>query len=287
MAALDIEPRSPASDGDLQAFEKKTGLTLTPELREIYRLADGIPLLEGSLTIMSLAEVEQYPKFFFESGSFPLVDNCDSDPWCVTCDGTLQGFVIQVCHDDVVPVKVKFRSIDSFFAAIADWVGEDNWDLSDMPCDFDRPERTPRDIDLARKLLANLPAVKEDDRSHVAGAAVVLLSEQEAEEIGALLTAGDDYIRQHARRRLMELNTPAAKAILDREDAAERAFIQECMVVLSKAGIPASLHHGGRQIRVEPNIGLNMGVFVSKRKDPDAFDYLLERCKALRKNQGS
>lgn len=287
MSTLDIEPRSPVSETDLQAFEKRSGITLTPELREIYRMSDGIPLLDGTLTIMPLAEVERYPEFFFKSGLFPLVDNCDSDPWCVSCKGTLRGFLIQVCHDDSVPMKVKFRSLDSFFAALADWVDQDNWDLHEMPCDFDVPERTPADIALGRQLLADLPGMKEDDRSDAAGMAVVLLSEQQADEIGALLIAGDDYIRQHARGRLVALNTPAAKTVLEREDAEELAFIKECMAVLARAGIPASLHHNDRQIRVEPSVWLNMGVFVSKRKDPGVFDFLLERCKALRKNDPS
>jgi cell wall assembly regulator SMI1 len=157
-----------ATDQQLQEFEAKTKLTLPDSLKELYRISNGLVLEEGALKLHTLDEALQYPKWFFRTpwGYVPLVDNNDSNPWCVCCKPPLHLHVVQVMHDD--DSELKFRSLESFLTAMPAFAKSKQWILDDLPGDFDGPKRTPEDIQRGKELLAMADDIANEDRQEEA-----------------------------------------------------------------------------------------------------------------------
>ena len=175
---LHLTARAGASDQEIRQFEGKTKLLLPDTAKELYKTCNGLVLEEGILRFHSLDQMLKYPKWFFQAtwGYLPIVDNNDSDPWCICCKSPLSPYIVQVRHDD--DAEVKFRSFETFLAALASflkkpWTSEgeppDRWCLEWMLCDFDQPERTPDDVRRGKAVLQlkeQLPEEEQDDAKH-------------------------------------------------------------------------------------------------------------------------
>lgn len=284
LAELNAEAVPGVAEADLDTFENETGLRLPQSVRTLYTTCDGAVLNEGLLRILPLASVREHvyglrnfgiPQRW---GYFPFTDNNDSNPFCVCCAPPLTGYVVQVSHDD--SAAIKFRSLDSFLLALREFVTEDEWDLYEMPSEFDGEARTAGDIEIARELLRLAPELDDVEQGNAYQFGMWLLSGNEISEITPLLLARDEYVRDDAMQRLAAINSPEAnQALRDAEDDMVR-FVKQCAEALHQAGVQAIVINGTNLEAGPKRRGVNTRAYYSMRDEPGVFDRLVEQFRA-------
>jgi hypothetical protein len=238
--------------------------------------------------LFSLKEALDYgsvPGFLSSFWSFlPFAENNDSNPICVCGKSPLAGYMVQVPHDDAP--QLKNRSLGGFLQGAIDYVqGGRFLDIHEMPPEFTRRERTEQDRSIARQLIDSATPggiLNDQDRTDALRFACDLLSDEEVDEIGGLLKAEDEYVREHAVHRLRGIPGRKAKKALSQFEGDFDAFVERCAQTLQRAGIQASVHapYGKKTIRLDPGpVWLNMEVFYSERKRLDLENFLLERAR--------
>lgn len=292
LTEFQIRVKKAASESQLARVESQLGIKLPESLRACFLTCNGGQAQDGrsQLELMSLnasLEYQRVPGFFDSFCSyFPFAENNDSNPVCVCCKPPLATYVVLVKHDDAP--ELKYRSLDGFFRAAVGFIqGEDFLDTHELPSAFDDTERTKKDVAIARKLIdlaAKGDALSNLDRTNALRFACDLLSNNEVDEIGALLKIEDEYVREHAVQRLKQIPGAKAKKILSQLEGAFDAFVEHCAETLQRANIQTSIHahHARKSMRIEPyGIWLNMEALYSRRQRPDFDDYFVERIRYL------
>ncbi|HET6883966.1 MAG TPA: SMI1/KNR4 family protein [Pirellulales bacterium] len=281
----DVQAAPPATRSEIDAFSKAAKLAIPKEVVDLYQTCNGASLRNGVLDIRStsasLAYLEGMRAFGIPQrwGYLPIVENNDSNPWCICCNEPLCGYIVQVNHDD--NAAIKFRSLDRFVAAISRQVECDEPFLYKMPADFDTPVRTTQDIDTARRLLQTAEKLVDLERFDALHFAVTLFSDDETNEIVALLDDRDEYVREVAIRRLRRINTPEARRAVREGLGSMRSFVAHCATVLTEAGIRASIH-GDVRLRLDDGpIWLNVEMFFGRRHEPEFIEFFIDRAKKL------
>ncbi|MCI0741539.1 MAG: SMI1/KNR4 family protein [Gemmataceae bacterium] len=288
-----IEAGEPASETELRKAESKLGFALPESVRSCYLLCDGGQAKDGSdgprsaLELLSLKATLDYPRVggFFDScwSYFPFVENNDSNPVSVCCKSPLVGYVVLVLYDDLP--RLMFRSLDGFFQSAIEYVQSGAFlDTYELPSEFTGPERTKNDMSIARELidLATKRESHEQERIDALRFACDLLSDEDVDEIGKLLNDEDEYVRDHASRRLQRIPGAKAKKALSDLEGDFDSFVERCAQRLQGEGINGSVQdaYGKKTIRIDPGpIWLNMEAFFSERKRPDFDAHLIERSK--------
>lgn len=281
LAELDAKTFPGASEAALAAFEIETGLRLPAAVRTLYAASDGLTLGSRPLRFLPLAEVQDYSAAMQEIGIparwgyFPLIDDDDSNPYCVCCHGPLAGYVVQVFHDDAA--ALKFRSLESFLAALAGGGAAGGRDLYEMPPDFVGPARTAADSAAGQELLNLAPGLEEVEQADAYRFGLWLLSEDQIDEIVAVLEAGDEYVHEDALARLAVIGTPGAQAAIRASKADLARFVARCADALHQAGVEATIE-GSTGLSAGPRrAGINTAMFYARRREPDIFEKLIER----------
>ena len=289
-----IETGKPASEAALRKADAGLGFPIPESIRRCYRTCNGGRAGPGpdgprsAVELLSLDAALGYGRVpgFFDGfwGYFPFVENNDSNPVCLCGKSPLTGYVVLVRHDDAP--RLMFRSPEGFFRAAVEYVrGGEFFDTHDLPSEFDGPDRTRKDLSVARQLNAAVAAgdaLRGQERTDALRFACDLLSDDHVEEIAALLKDEDESVREHATRRLQRIPGAKAKKALSQSENDFDAFVDRCARTLQREGIEASVQapHGPKTIRIDPGpIWLNMDMFFSARKRPDIEDYLLERAR--------
>ncbi len=218
LAELAAETAPGVPKADLDTFETETGLRLPAAVRRLYAASDGLTFGSRPLRVLPLAEVQGYSAAMQEIGIparwgyFPLIDDADSNPFCVCCHAPLAGYVVQVFHDDTA--QLKFRGLDSFLSALAGGGAAGGRDLYEMPSEFAGAARAAADLAAGRELIALAPTLGDVEQADAYRFGLWLLPEDQLDEIAAVLEAGDEYVREDALARLAAIGTPGAQAVI-------------------------------------------------------------------------
>jgi hypothetical protein len=289
-----IEMRDPASEAVLRKAESTLGFSIPDSIRSCYLTSDGGKAKDGpdARSMVELLSLETalryYEVAFFDAvwGYFPFLENNDSNPVCLCCKSPLTGYVVLALHDDAH--RLMFRSPENFFrAAVASIESGEFFDTHELPSEFDGPDRTKNDLSVARQLIDLAGAggtLNDQDRSDALRFGCDLLSDDNVDEIAALLNDEDEYVREHVTRRLKRMLGAKAKNALSQFEGDYDAFVERCARRLQRESIQASVQapYGQKTIRIDPGpIWLNMEAFYSDRRRPDLEDYLLERARFL------
>src|SRR5262249_46819573 len=157
-----IETRKPASETALRKADAKLGFPIPEPIRSCYLTCDGgqaRPGPEGPRSAVELLSLEAALEYdrgpgFFDAfwGYFPFVENNDSNPVCLCCKSPLTGYVVLVSPDDAP--RLMFRSPENFFRAAIEYIkGGEFFDTHELPSEFDGPDRTKKDLSIARQLI--------------------------------------------------------------------------------------------------------------------------------------
>lgn len=286
-----------ATEDAIAAFERRTSLTLLPELRRFYLFSDGLAIdCRGECRVNSLAEAEAYYNGFqqwgipAQWGYFAFTDRNDSNPHCICCDGPAKGYVVRVNHDDAA--NIEYRSLDSFFAAVRRVIaptqhapGDEEPSLWNLPQDFSSGarERTAADVTTAHRLLACAKTLEEGsvERADAERWAITLFSDNEIDEIAGLLDSGDEYRREEAIGKLSQMASPQAQEVVQRYRREVNQFSRKAVDALKQAGLTVAEVRNG-QPRLEPGgVWLNMPMFFTKRRRPTIFADIVQRASEL------
>src|SRR5262245_46475199 len=212
-----VTPNPGATIDEIASFEALTGLTLTPELRELYSASNGISIdRHGLMRINSLEVVAGYDSGFRHWriprvwNYFAFTDRNDSNPHCVCCDGPAKGSVVRVNHDD--SARIEYRSLGSYLDTLhrllelpekpkrGFYYDKDGPLLSELPQDYypNTSDRTPEDVATAHRLLAFADTLERGtvERTDAERWAITLFSENEVAQIARFLDVGDWYRRE-------------------------------------------------------------------------------------------
>jgi hypothetical protein len=288
-----IETRKPASEAALRKAEATLGFSIPDSIRSCYLASDGGNAKRGpeAKSMVELLSLEAALRYYQVSGFcgtflayFPFLENNDSNPVCLSCKSPLAGYVVLVLHADTH--RLMFRSPDSFFrAAVESIKSGEFFDTYELPSEFDGPNRIGKDLSVARQLIDLAAAgdkLTDLERSDALRFACDLLSDDNDDEIAALLKVEDEYVREHVAKRLKRIPRARAKEALIQFEGDYNAFVERCARSLQRVGIQASVQrpYGQKTIRIDPGpIWLNMEMFYSHRNRPDFENYLLERAK--------
>lgn len=267
----------------IESIEAAGNLRLPDEVRSFYQIFDGVDFHGGTLEFLSLAKADVVRLDLSEMGFnrswcyWPLTENNDSNPFCVSCSGPLSGFVVQVFHDD--SPKIKWRTFDSFLKATLDYISDDEWGLEFMPNEFEQIERTSHDIETAQALLREASTKPSGDleRGEMACFASWLLGEDQWAEVAKLLTCEDEYVRREVTDRLQAMSHPDARRVIDDSKREFQAFVNKCGEVLAKAGFRIGIDEHSQLQVLDGPIWLNTEMFYSDRDRPDLERFLIER----------
>jgi hypothetical protein len=272
-----------ATESKILEAETATGLKFPGSYRKFISESDGKLFKKQSVEILSLEKSVEYFQNLREFGItqtwgyFPILDNNDSNPWCVCCSSPLVGYIVQVNHDDAA--KIKFRSIESFFEKIqADASGDDFW-LDDLEGDFQSGTRMSQDIAIAQELVKNASSYKDVNRNDACRFAMWLFGDEQVDQIIPFLDDEDSFVARDASDRLKAMRSPKAKQAIEATEKDFIDFVQSSLSLLKKAGIQADLQNPST-ISLNPGyVLLNMKVFYAERKSPEAEQKLIERAK--------
>ncbi len=267
----------------IDSFEAEAKLKLSDEVRSFYLAFDGVDFDGGALEFLSLAKANVLRQGMSEIGCdrswryWPLTENNDSNPFCVSCSGPLRGFVVQVFHDD--SPKIKWRTFDCFLKATLDYISDDEWRLEFMPNEFEQIERTAHDIETARALLQEASTKPKGDleRGEMACFAAWLLGEEQWAEVAELLTTEDEYVRREVINRLKVMRHPEARRVISDSKRDFQSFVVKCGNILTTAGFRISIDQHSQLQVLDGPIWLNMEMFYSERAKPNMEQFLIER----------
>lgn len=179
-------------------------------------------------------------------------------------------------HDD--DAKVAFRGWDSFIDAIVKFVREGNWDLHDLPLEFDGTDRTSDDLAIARQQISLAKSLPGGERRDALRFGMWLLSDSQSDEIAVLLSDDDEYVRRDAHRRLEKMIGSGAKKALESFQSELEHFAKRCENALVGAGVGATVHYEGDRafLVVEPGpVWLNVDYYFSRRSNADMLERLV------------
>jgi len=269
-----------APESRILEAETATGLKFPASYRKFISESDGKLFKKQSVEILSLEKSLKYFQNLREFGItqtwgyFPILDNNDSNPWCVCCSAPLVGYIVQVNHDD--SAKIKFRSIESFFEKIrVDASGDDFW-LNDLARDFQSDTRTSQDIAIAQELVKNASSYKDVSRNDACRFAMWLFGDEQVDQIVPFLDDEDSFVARDAADRLKVMQTPKARLAMEKSKRDFTAFVESSLNLLKQAGIQAELQNQSTICLNPGHILLNMEMFYSERKSPDAEQKLIE-----------
>ncbi len=294
-----------ASGADFGAFERETGLVLTPDLRTMYSRANGVRInSRGALELLPLDRVASYVSSFHSFGTpscwgyFPFTDLNDSNPHCVCLGGPVAGYVARVFHDDTA--ALEYRSVRSFVRTVlgvidlGDEVSEDDegaslWSLS-RELRPDTTDRTAADVATAHALLAFADALEPAtvERADAERWAITLFSENQVAVVAQLLDTGDEYRRREAIQKLDAMTTPQAATAIQHHRTEMRTFVRQVADALGAAGLTVEVR--GESVRVEPGrVHLNVPTFFTRRRSPTIMADIVQRVRELiaHKTQGN
>jgi hypothetical protein len=285
---------------EFDVFEAQTGLTLPPELRELYALSNGLVVNRGGRLVFHTLEEVANSAYNFEQfgiprvwGYFPFTDCNDSNPHCVCCDGPAKGYVVCVNHDDIA--RIEFRSVGSFCAAICRVLeasagthedGGTGPSLWRLPQDFypDTSDRTHEDVETARRLLAFAGTLEEGsiERADAERWAITLFSANEVAEVARLLDTGDEYRRNEAIAKLSALNSPQAQAAVQQHRQEMREFSRSVVDALRQGGVTVAEVSQDGSPRLEPgHVWLNLPMFFTRRRSQTILADVVQRAREL------
>jgi hypothetical protein len=298
---LGVKTNPGAAEGAILQFERASGLNLPTDLRELLAVANGAvhPKLHFSLSSLdSFSEWDQMgadSSLWRRFGFVPVADFNDSNPYLTCCRGPLAKFVVHFDHDGFT--NVAFRSLHEFLSALESAIPEGRAAIDGPLSDFERPERTERDIQIGRELLAMADTFDDEDRVWVCRFGMTLLAD--LEEIAPWLDDRNEYVRHDVADRLGQFSSPQAQDAIAAQDAKLRDFVAHCAQLLTAAGfgctirkeknlrvvsapeslcavagIPPQLIR--RALEIQP-IGLNTAMMYGKRTDPAFPAWLIQR----------
>jgi hypothetical protein len=276
------------TETEILEAENATGLKFPASYRKFISETDGHLFEDQGVKVMSLAESLGYfshlRKFSLVQkwGCFPILDNDDSNPWCICCEPPLAGYIVQIMHDDAP--QIKFRSLDAFFAAIQTGDGDDLCFLDDLKGDFYGPKRIAHDVEAAKELLKMASNLSKVDRPDACRFAMWLLGDEQVDQIAQFLADEDVFVARDATNRLTAMKSPKAMEALQTDQRSLAAFIERSRTLLLEGGIQCSVENHGT-IRLSPpnkaSILLDMKTFYAKKKNPNAEKEFLERVKSI------
>jgi cell wall assembly regulator SMI1 len=277
------EMREGAPIENLLLCERRLGANLPSDVRELYRISDGMQF-SHTVEVNSLNKALEWLDALREHPwrYYPLADGYDSDPLCVCCATALTGYVVHVYHDDAA--ELRFRCTENLLEALWDFAHADGYDLHTLPSDFKGRERTTQDRLVGHELLKMATQLREVDRLYALRFAITLLSEEEVEDIAALLRDSDTYVREDAERRLRGMTDPRAQRAVKAFECDMEEFIAQCAKALWNAGLNATIErlYGRPAVRIDPGpIWPNLAFYYSRRDQPDVFSELVERTKVF------
>ena len=290
-----VTPNPGATPDEIAAFEALTGVTLLPELRQLYAASNGLAIdHHGRVRINTLEEVARYDSGFRHWGIpdqwryFAFTDRNDSNPHCVCCDGPAKGYVVRVNHDDIA--RVEYRRLGSFLDAVRRVLerpdADDGPSLRNLPQDFypDTSDRTPEDVAAAHRLIAFAATLEAGtvERADAERWAITLFSENEVGEVAQLLDTGDEYRRDEAIAKLSRMTTPAAQEALQRHRREAREFSRRVVDALKQAGLNVAEVSQDGHPRLEPGrVWLNVPMFFTDRRRPTILADVVQRAREL------
>lgn len=266
-----------ATEQQILEFERTCGIALPDQVRELYKLSNGIELIAGSLWINSLEKALEFEALRSKTwGYYPFADSYAGDvwgPWCLCCKSPVQSHVVRDREGDG-PIML-FRNVDNCVAALAKCLDQDDWDPDCIPGDYNTPDRTSSDIETGRKLIELAPQLRDNnDRNDALRWSATLLSEEQTEEIASLLENEDSYVIQCARKRLQEMQSAKVRSLLVDYAQKRKAFAQQLLDKLTSAGLPYQIHNE------EYIPGLQMDFLYATRNDTTRVENLIKRLKA-------
>ncbi len=242
-ARLGLQTNAGATQDDIQKFELRYELQLPAEFRALVAESNGATHAYLNYCLPSLSELPDWMEggarflLWQRFGYVPVADFGESNPYCVCCRGPLVGYIVQVRHDDAP--RVGFHGLDEFLNNLE--TADRNGNLDDLKSPFDGNERTAADVNIARQLLV-LANQLDDERDIVCDFGITLLAD--VGEISPWLNDHSLYVRKDAVRRLRQFNSPAARAAIELQDAAMRAFVLRCSELLTSEGFACSIENG-------------------------------------------
>jgi hypothetical protein len=275
-----------ATESEILQAEKVSGLKFPAGYRELISESNGYFFQQQDVGILSLKESLEYLQGLREFGMtelwgyFPILDNNDSNPWCVCCKEPIEGYIVQYCHDD--SAKIKFRDVKTLFAAIQASSRNDALLMDKLAGDFESEFRTPQDIKVARELLKAGSTMVDLARGDACRFAMWLFGEDQVDEIVPLLNAGDHLIADDATLRLASMENPKALEALRADRRTFEEFVRKALEILHHAGIKAETHSRGIDYMLNlGNLRLDLKVFYADRNKPDFEKKFIERVKFL------
>jgi hypothetical protein len=272
-----------AKETEILGAQDIVGVKFPANYRKFISESDGIHFKAQKINILSLKESLEYFKSFREFGItqtwgyFPILDNEDSNPWCLCCKTPISGYIVQLFHDDAA--QIKFRSLESFFAAIKASERNDALLLDDLEGDFRTTVHDARDVALGRELLKIPPALGEGDRPDACRFAMWLLGDDQVDEVIPLLDDQDPFIARDTAERLATMQCPKAAEALRANKKSLKEFVAKSAELLRQHDVQAAIENES-VIRLTPgNVLLDMKVFYAERKDSDAEQKFIERAK--------
>lgn len=279
-----------ASEAKILEAESIAEMKFPADYRDFMRESDGFLFKKQAVKILSLEESLAYFRNMREFGItqtwgyFPMVDNEDSNPWCLCCKPPLAGYIVQVMHDD--SAKIKFRNIKSFFSAIESSDRDDAMVLDDLQGDFQSSNRTAEDIEVARALLNNISNYHDVDRNDAGLFGMWLLGEEQVDEIASLLEDSDFFVVRDAIERLQVMKNPKALQALNTFRKNVNSFAEKSLELLKGAGVGATIERGSLIRLQSTDVVLEMRAFYAERNLPGAEEKFLNLAKVRAASKG-
>jgi|GEM_PF-5596409 len=277
-----VRQHAPATPEGIARAEEALALVFPADVRGAYHVADGADLAGGA-AFLPLERVMAYAAALEAYGVpgawglVPVLDDGGSSVLCVACHAPLAGYVVRVPRYDVK--QIEARSFTDALAALA--VGEGG----SFRNVFAEPERTARDVRVARALLLQSGTLGEIARRDAYRFATRLVSEQEVALLVPLLNE-DEYVRENVLERLRDMapGSAAAQAALRAAEEALLDFAGTCARILRESGMDVRVAHEswGPQVTVQPGgVVLKLEALFAARANPEFAAWLPERVRAI------
>jgi SMI1/KNR4 family protein SUKH-1 len=270
----------PASGGDIAAAETRFGRELPQEVSDFYALCDGMTFHE----CLDIPPLSQVISFFNDMASGPLfrmmfiiLDEHESNPICLFHDGPLRGYVVRLFHDG--DSYVGWRSFSALLEDAAAQLGRDGEaDADKLVRELNHSSaRTEHDVQAGHSMIefATDTELDDADRPLAYGFAFDLLGDVQVAEIGAFLQHADMFVARAARNRLAQLQSPDAKAALEKYWAEVKRLVQHCAELLRRAGRNPTVVNEF-DIRIDPGpIWLDWEALYSQKARSDFEPWVL------------
>lgn len=286
--AFQLKRGKPATKEQLQKAEEKLGVPLAKSAKNIYEIANGGKAKHelSELEFYSVKRALQYarvPRFFDAPWIlWPQFENNDSNPLCICCKAPLTGYLVLMSHDDAP--RIMFRSLESFFSAASEFIAAGEYlDIAELSSDFSGADRTKGDLTAANKLIVLAKKLTDANQTDALCFAADLLSDDQLDEIKALLDFDNaeaiDYITERLQRVQKVVGSKKAVKQVAKTKETFDGFVVRCGETLLAAGFSATVvqMYGKNTIRIDPGpVWLDMQFIYSARKRADFNEYFVE-----------